>query len=99
MTSTRMPSSTSGTDSAAAAAWSNWNSVKISVVNVWKCTISNAPYSESTASTATRQPPSSAGCTCGSVTRTNVATRPTPRLADACSSAGSARRSAADTGR
>ncbi len=41
--------------------WSTCSSVKISVVNVWKLRISNAPNSASSASMTTRQPPSSAG--------------------------------------
>ena len=54
---------------AAAVSKPSLNSVKISTVNVWYWTISNAPYSASSPSVTSRQPPSTAGQIWRSVTR------------------------------
>ena len=86
-------------DSAPAADGSKLNSLKISVVNVWYRRTSNAPYSEMTVSTTSTPPPTTAREMSGRLTLTKVANGPAPRLREVSSMAGSARRSAAATGR
>ncbi len=98
--SAAMPSSTSTSESAQAATVSkpSLNSVKIATVNVWYCTISNAPYSASRPSVTSRQPPSTAGRIWRSVTRRKVCHGPRPRLRAASSRLASALASAVRAG-
>ena len=96
-----MLKATSTSDSAHAATVSkpSLNSVKISTVNVWYWTISKAPYSASSASVTSRQPPSTAGEIWRSVTLRNVCQGPRPRLRALSSSPASRLARALATGR
>ena len=77
----------------------SWNSVKIATVKVRYSTISNAPYSASSASATSRQPPSSAGRIWRRVTLVKVRHGPMPRLLAASSRVPSRCRRALATGR
>ena len=76
-----------------------WNSVKISVVNVWKRRISKVPNSASRISATSREPPRTAGRIWWIVTRQNARNRPSPSTRATSSRSGSALRRAAATGR
>jgi hypothetical protein len=69
------------------------------VVNVRKRSSVNAPNSDSTPSATSSMPPSSAGRSCGSTTRTKLVQRLQPSARALSSSAGSMPRKAAATGR
>ena len=95
------PITTRTKESAHAAAVSNpsVNWEKISVVNVWNRSASKAPYSAMVASATRRQPPANTGRIWRRITRKNTTTGDSPRLSAISSTAGSALRSPAATGR
>ena len=76
-----------------------WNSVKISVVNVWKRRISKVPNSASRISATSREPPRSAGRIWCSVTRHERANASEPEPARDLLEVRVGARSAAATGR